>query len=136
MKLTKAQSDHIEKRIDEKLQRMERELTKQAWSKLPDKPDDSKYTKYKLIKAGKAKLKEFGESDFNRYSEPDLTVAYTYPGLDAEVKKFEATKAAATEKVNVAMAAKKKEANKLLDQIMLAGDAEGALALLEKFMSS
>jgi hypothetical protein len=129
MKLNKMQLDHARTRLTAAANAKTEALSAKQLGPKPDVPSLGFKDKIALIRSGVAKL--LPDVQLNSYT--DIDDAYEYPGFtkekakaDERVKVWEAKRSAIAAKVNA-------EKAHVEDQLILSGDADQALSLLEAF---
>lgn len=127
MKLTRAQQDYAIERVNQIVNdKLNQIMGEQPPHKVGKSWSDKQ--KYDAIKDGRAVLKPRNLIHYDQWQE-----AFTYPELEAANKDLNKERDAWSAKRQVEYKKLNKAAQKVRDKIMLAGDADAALALLEAF---
>ena len=126
MKLTKQQIDYAFERIDG----IVKERVNKKAPPAPERPAALKLAdKYALVAAGKAVLRPL--KDLSQYT--DFVDAYDFPEHSKAAKAYDKALEEHVRKVENIRKAEEKKAQKVKDKIMLSGDAEAALKLIEAY---
>lgn len=128
MKLTKVQIDHIRSRLSRAAE-VKKSAAKQLLGAKPSMPDFE--AKIAEIRAGRAVL--LPDSKLTNYT--DVDDAFTYPVLDRRAKQDKAAVDAYDRKVASIDAKFDANVESIMDTVLLGGDADEALRLVESFVA-
>lgn len=130
MKLNKAQIEYAFQRINEAVSRkVAAKIGEAPQQKIPEMSFDDKYAAIASGDPKRAKLKSRGE--VSEYT--DLDDAYTYPAHEVKVAAAHKPMEEWSKKKQAAQKTVAAQAQKIKDKIMLSGDADAALALIDRF---